>query len=518
MRLSAGAVALPALQVDRERGCADRRREPPFTTTTPAASPTRGQPAVRRGFPATQIRSATASGTSWLIPARARSVRSARRRGRRLAPPPASGADPGYVRQHRAGARGPTLDLLHLGPREAHRRLPARDARGAGALRMRPVDHRRELKQRARRARPRAHRYPPPAALAHPPRPRRRGGRPRARASRAYRPRLRRSARRTSSTRPGSRRARAASTATSSTSSGASSPPSRGEHPRGRRRGARASSASPRRATRGTTSATSTPTGRSTPATRRASASSRASSSFPPAPPPEFDRDAWLETLDEIERRAPQRLALVHFGVADDPGAHLAELRERIERWSAEIEAGAEQDAFIEEREAEVAPLPPGAARLVRAGDPVLALVPRRCAAGPRSAGNARREPARRSPRAPVPPPLHRPHRSLLGSAFATGRARVRRPRHLNGSATDLGFVLAAIWIPRDLLHPRRRRLGRPRCRATSSWSASNLVMFAARRPSPRCCSRACGALAAHRPPASSAAWRTRSSSRPRPA
>jgi glyoxylase-like metal-dependent hydrolase (beta-lactamase superfamily II) len=79
---------------------------------------------------------------------------------------------------------------------------------------------------------------------------------------------------------------------------------------------------------------------------------------LPPAPPPEFDRDAWLETLDEIERRAPQRLALVHFGVATDPTRHLGELRERIESWSAEVEAGAEQDAFIEEREAEVAPLP----------------------------------------------------------------------------------------------------------------------------------------------------------------
>src|SRR3954464_15453224 len=51
---------------------------------------------------------------------------------------------------------------------------------------------------------------------------------------------------------------------------------------------------------------------------------------LPPAPPPEFDRDAWLETLDEIERRAPQRLALGHFGVADDPCPPPAQLRERI--------------------------------------------------------------------------------------------------------------------------------------------------------------------------------------------
>jgi glyoxylase-like metal-dependent hydrolase (beta-lactamase superfamily II) len=54
---------------------------------------------------------------------------------------------------------------------------------------------------------------------------------------------------------------------------------------------------------------------------------------LPPTPPPEFDLDAWLRTLDEIERRRPARLALVHFGVADDVERHLAELRARLVRW-----------------------------------------------------------------------------------------------------------------------------------------------------------------------------------------
>ena len=80
---------------------------------------------------------------------------------------------------------------------------------------------------------------------------------------------------------------------------------------------------------------------------------------FPPAPPPEFDRDGWLETLDEIERRAPERLALIHFGVADDVERHLADLRRRVEQWSAQVEGGAEQDAFVADREAEIAELPP---------------------------------------------------------------------------------------------------------------------------------------------------------------
>ena len=56
---------------------------------------------------------------------------------------------------------------------------------------------------------------------------------------------------------------------------------------------------------------------------------------LPPTPPPEFDLDAWLQTLDEIERRAPARLALVHFGVAEDVERHLSELRRRLREWVA---------------------------------------------------------------------------------------------------------------------------------------------------------------------------------------
>jgi glyoxylase-like metal-dependent hydrolase (beta-lactamase superfamily II) len=54
---------------------------------------------------------------------------------------------------------------------------------------------------------------------------------------------------------------------------------------------------------------------------------------LPPTPPPEFDFETWLQTLDEIERRAPARLALVHFGVAEDVERHLGELRRRLEEW-----------------------------------------------------------------------------------------------------------------------------------------------------------------------------------------
>jgi glyoxylase-like metal-dependent hydrolase (beta-lactamase superfamily II) len=56
---------------------------------------------------------------------------------------------------------------------------------------------------------------------------------------------------------------------------------------------------------------------------------------LPPTPPPEFDLETWLRTLDEIERRAPERLALIHFGVFDDVERHLGELRRRLHEWAA---------------------------------------------------------------------------------------------------------------------------------------------------------------------------------------
>jgi glyoxylase-like metal-dependent hydrolase (beta-lactamase superfamily II) len=67
---------------------------------------------------------------------------------------------------------------------------------------------------------------------------------------------------------------------------------------------------------------------------------------LPPTPPPEFDLDAWKRTLDEIERREPERLALIHFGVANDPQRHLTELRERLTEWTSLIEAGASEEEF----------------------------------------------------------------------------------------------------------------------------------------------------------------------------
>jgi glyoxylase-like metal-dependent hydrolase (beta-lactamase superfamily II) len=68
---------------------------------------------------------------------------------------------------------------------------------------------------------------------------------------------------------------------------------------------------------------------------------------MPPTPPPEIDLEAWEATLDEIERRAPERLALIHFGVVSEPAPHLAELRRRVREWAAVVERGADEEEFI---------------------------------------------------------------------------------------------------------------------------------------------------------------------------
>jgi len=69
---------------------------------------------------------------------------------------------------------------------------------------------------------------------------------------------------------------------------------------------------------------------------------------LPPTPPPEFDLDAWRHTLGEIERRAPARLALIHFGVAEDVARHLDELRRRLDDWVARTEPGVTEEEFSE--------------------------------------------------------------------------------------------------------------------------------------------------------------------------
>ena len=83
---------------------------------------------------------------------------------------------------------------------------------------------------------------------------------------------------------------------------------------------------------------------------------------WPVSPPPEVDLDAWEHTIDELELRAPERLALIHFGVVDQPRDHLRRLRRQLRLWGQRVRQGMDEDEFIEaaradlEEEADEAP------------------------------------------------------------------------------------------------------------------------------------------------------------------
>jgi glyoxylase-like metal-dependent hydrolase (beta-lactamase superfamily II) len=70
---------------------------------------------------------------------------------------------------------------------------------------------------------------------------------------------------------------------------------------------------------------------------------------LPVAPPPDIDLEAWHATIAEIEGRAPDRLALIHFGHADDVTGHLERLGAELDRWAELVRDGLGVDEFVAE-------------------------------------------------------------------------------------------------------------------------------------------------------------------------
>ena len=68
---------------------------------------------------------------------------------------------------------------------------------------------------------------------------------------------------------------------------------------------------------------------------------------LPVSPPPDIDLEAWERTLAEIERRVPQRLALIHFGVVDDVPEHLERMRSGLRLWADRVRSGLSEDEFV---------------------------------------------------------------------------------------------------------------------------------------------------------------------------
>jgi glyoxylase-like metal-dependent hydrolase (beta-lactamase superfamily II) len=83
---------------------------------------------------------------------------------------------------------------------------------------------------------------------------------------------------------------------------------------------------------------------------------------FAPTPPPELDLELWGATLDELERREPRALALIHFGLFEDASRHLAALRETMFEWGERVAHGMDEPTFVAAARADVAAAEPGEA------------------------------------------------------------------------------------------------------------------------------------------------------------
>jgi glyoxylase-like metal-dependent hydrolase (beta-lactamase superfamily II) len=74
---------------------------------------------------------------------------------------------------------------------------------------------------------------------------------------------------------------------------------------------------------------------------------------YPSTPPPDFDPDTSLETLERLLDRAPEVVCFGHFGARTDATAALAECREVLPGWVDAVEAaraehGDDRDALVE--------------------------------------------------------------------------------------------------------------------------------------------------------------------------
>jgi glyoxylase-like metal-dependent hydrolase (beta-lactamase superfamily II) len=76
---------------------------------------------------------------------------------------------------------------------------------------------------------------------------------------------------------------------------------------------------------------------------------------IPPTPPPDIDLDSWRSSLLTLDSWRPDRLALPHFGIVEDPPSHLSELREALDRHEGWAREGEDEfvkrlDGYLRER------------------------------------------------------------------------------------------------------------------------------------------------------------------------
>jgi glyoxylase-like metal-dependent hydrolase (beta-lactamase superfamily II) len=75
---------------------------------------------------------------------------------------------------------------------------------------------------------------------------------------------------------------------------------------------------------------------------------------IPPTPPPDIDIELWKQSIALVRAWNPERLTMTHFGDATDVNEHLADVEERLTRWS-ELARPGDEDAFMAAIRAEIA-------------------------------------------------------------------------------------------------------------------------------------------------------------------
>jgi hypothetical protein len=69
---------------------------------------------------------------------------------------------------------------------------------------------------------------------------------------------------------------------------------------------------------------------------------------LPVSPPPVIDVELWHATANAIRAHAPDRLALIHFGVYEDVAGHLDRFDAELDVWAERVGDGMELDEFVE--------------------------------------------------------------------------------------------------------------------------------------------------------------------------
>jgi glyoxylase-like metal-dependent hydrolase (beta-lactamase superfamily II) len=100
----------------------------------------------------------------------------------------------------------------------------------------------------------------------------------------------------------------------------------------------------------------------------------------PPTPPPDIDVELWQRSIDLVEEREPEQLALTHFGAVEQPKPHLAQMRTRLDDMAQLVrrlldehgDAPEAVEAFVEEMRRRAAEASrDGSAAVLEVGAPI---------------------------------------------------------------------------------------------------------------------------------------------------